>query len=373
MGVKDLNPVLADLGFEREQMTFGPGHKLHIDAMMQLYTIHAKLEPEFVPRTSYSGYNDLKVAAMSAAQELTWDQCFMPDSRIRFEALAADVGRPEIWIKMRERLAHEMFLYVMKLKAGGMVPIIVWDGSVYGRPPFAPKLPRPPNKLLLRRVDILYIYACLRASGVASVVADNEGERFAAMAARGMPGSIVVSRDTDCIALGAPFVAESVIPVVGKGVIANEVASIAKLSRILAQFRSEYPSQVLTSMALFLGCDFSARKRGNGPKTLVKLLASPLPLYSDPEATDSIRFFTVTPEEIADATARAQVAIDASCKPNMELVERLGFMASFASAGDMPMRDYWNISNSSSAAAGASSSDYVRPQDEYVPDDAGEI
>ena len=329
MGVQDLNAVLKMFGIVATDFQISPGTPILIDAMMQLYMFHAIAEPEFLgarPTSKFfDSYATLKTGIMASVPHMTREQCFHDDGQVKIEALVADVNKSDPWVKMRVAIATRMFEQIMQLKAGGLIPVLVWDGSILGKPRTEGKLPRPPNPLLLRNVDKLYIYVALKAAGVASVVADDEGERFACAAARAIPNAVVMSRDTDCIVLGAPRIANSIIPIAGKGGFTRDGYQRNDIAvAISTRVPGVRPSQVLMSAAMFLGCDFCARKRGNGPVTFFKQVTNGV-LYDDPEAHLVRKFFTLDDAFLAHARNAVQCSIDDACQPDLEMLEIIGF------------------------------------------------
>jgi hypothetical protein len=288
-----------------------------------------------------------KARLVTDMENVEYKDLFDEQRGLRFAALARPPDGPDgpkPWIRVRESILVEMARRLSQFIVAGLIPVLVWDPPVSGGPRTTGKILRERDPMVLRNADRTWIYASLRYAGFPTADAWTEGEKAACAAAQAGAAHAVVSGDADCAILDTwpGLLGNDITLIAGCGgmlqgntsrpEIAGHLAAVSKMETgpALAHER-------LVDAAIFLGCDFCPRLKGNGPTTLYKRTADKnvgkfhVSVLSDPnndpeyveQVKTAIAFFHTTNEDrdrgakmVADALANAWT-------PQLEILAQL--------------------------------------------------
>jgi hypothetical protein len=343
MGIKDFHKFLELTGYARGTALVAPGSIILIDAMMLLHAQHGNAAVGIMAaggaiRTRQNMSRVLESQSAAKARltadmrDVPYDQLFDENRGLRPAALVRPPDGPEgpePWIQARETILAEMARRLSQYIVAGLVPVLVWDPPITGGPRTPGKIPRDADPMLLRNADRTWIYAALRFAGFPTADAWTEGEKAACAAAQAGAAHVVLSNDADCSVLGTypGLLGNGITLVAGGGGTLQGNVSHPEIARHLAATTRMETGPALTyerlvDAAVFLGCDFCPRQKGNGIVTLYKrtcdpssgkyyagVLANP---GTDPEYAAQVRtaleFFRITDE---DRARGAQMVMDA--------------------------------------------------------------
>ena len=274
-----------------------PGSIIGIDIMMLMYAEYANAQHELAGAETRELRDAIRAKMHDVDCEIM-DVDGMPAAEI----YGGDPDAP--WIILRRNLANRIGVRLYVIVTSGVVPVLVWDPSILGGKRSVGKVIRTNEKMVLRNVDRAYIYFTLRGLGFPSVIGWTEGEKVLCAGAQGGIIDMVVSGDTDCLVLGAPWVAKYILKS-GNDLIVRGVTGRHMLDEV---FGNETTNRMLDA-GIYLGCDFCRRLPKHGPATLAKIVNSGHPvgyagyvLGSDndeyrSEVTRTIEFFIITEED----------------------------------------------------------------------------
>jgi len=358
MGVKDLLEYLKMLNIVPQKIRIEPGHTLLFDANILLYAFHHYAVTEFI-QTFYPDIKtinaEVKYALLNGASNLRAEEIFLNGyENPNWSVFVVDstVQKPP-WIIIREIIISKFIKYMTDFLNAGICPILFWDPATGGLPRTEGKMSKTSDPLVLRNVDITYIYLVLKLIGIPSVIAWTEGEKVACAASRSGMG-IVISKDSDCIVLGSQVIATSATPIAASGAILDGALTQQYIMEMYGQcgITPESVGNHLLNAAIYLGCDFCPRLNRNGPATLVKSLKNEIMFYQiateDPRAKKisdyedcfrrTMQFYTISAEDIQMAQNLVNRALSLAWKPDNEKLNLLNIDTSNSPFLDIIMR-----------------------------------
>lgn len=232
---------IVDDGLDREQML----HKLYIRVL------------NFLILFMNNGITPLLVFDGTAEKEKTAEREKRRDERIkrqnRVNEIREEMEKTPVWLRT--------------VKGLGDVPKELWDQALK-----YDQLEKELKKIMSTQVSVQYeefdaIKDLLNSLGIPCIIADNEGEMMCAeLGVTGQTGA-TFSTDSDCLALGIPFVFGSISGFKkGKGgLIEGTVLGpiLSELNLSMSEFRD---------FCILLGTDFNERMPTYGPVKSYKLI-----------------------------------------------------------------------------------------------------
>ena len=345
MGVKEFKEYLSRLGYQHSNVKLQHGSRLLIDAMQWLICHHHTAVMPMLENVKTRKNNsesaisqlEAKLKLTQGMENLQHDEMFFPNGNLKPEAFKVP-AKQDLWIIIREKIIESISKCLVDIIAAGVIPILVWDPPIIGKPRTAGKKTSLVNPLVLRNVDKTYIYAALKYAGFPSVVSWTEGEKCACAAVLNGSGDAVLSTDTDCIIFGTPLVADSIRIVSGISVSLYPAHKYSEIKKCIEEAsKTDFEHLRLIDAAVFLGCDFCPRLKLNGPATLAKHTYNNTPPYISKalNSTDlnyveqvkvAINFFSITHDDRKAATFLINVALSEAWSPSTDILESMGIL-----------------------------------------------
>lgn len=367
MGIKDFSDFQERAGVSAFTLEIPPGKRTAIDAMILLcQSVEAcgkshiteiignagangspKMRVEDAKRILTSHYEHADYRDSLDGEKFANYDCFLKD--MQRAPAGADAALPP-YIDIRKKTVVKMVSTLADYLSSGCLPVLVWDGTIIGGERTAHKK-RKPSISLIRSIDRVYIFEVLRQMGFPTVVGWTEGEKVCCAAAQSGAVDIVMTVDTDAHVLGAPAIIENAFPnrSVNGGMTAPKAFNRSELANKLGAItgRERKLSDILIDVALFLGCDFVDRLRGNGPAKAIKTIAN-IPantsfawqLYQNARTNEEVakivtpeevvaarEFYIVTDEDRARAAELVNLAIENAGVLNEDALARLDIYA----------------------------------------------
>lgn len=298
MGVSDFNVLLKRIGFQRDTNAIQKSVTLGIDAMGMLFKCHSRAV--------------LKLGLKASLEPLvkTIEQ------------------NSDVCILVRDEVVIEAAKYLNGFVEVGSNPIIIWDGV--GRS--EGKREKKHSPFLLRSEDRRYVKDTLKLMGYPSIIGASEGEKTCCVLSQLGLVDIVLSRDSDCVILGAKCVATDALAIAGYGLRLDGCVNRDKLATAL-ETTSEKLGSRLIDMAVFLGCDFCRRLPKNGPASYHKKYISTGHNYLDEaritedkeylqEVDRTVTFYTVNQSDVAETLEKFSGVLESSWNPDILTLEK---------------------------------------------------